>query len=275
MLVLIGLWLRGILQTPQKSQLSLRVSSWWITRLKLASLVPGCTTALYNLKMADNGVEPRTFTTAFMGTFPMPTPHVASFLVSSYVSAQLPTDWVGSVALDLLCGRAYSPAHPDKSSWAAVSCPLAIEGVQSQTELLPPSLHSCEDYWQLSAPLPVIYGHLSCLTGCRQLPGGNRLSPRQLGLISSPIHPGNSSIYLSSSFIWKWPLGWPSANLACCLRNHEQTLMCTKACLSGKAFAMGKSPCTASKQVKFRPSQLFCTGCLSLHSCQTAMFFGT
>ena len=26
-----------------------------------------------------------------------------------------------------------------------------------------------------------------------------------------------------------------------------------------------------SKQVKFRPSQLFCTGCLSLHSCQTAM----
>ena len=46
-------------------------------------------------------------------------------------------NWVGSVALDLICGRAYSPAHQDKSSWAAVSCPLAIEGVQSQTELFP------------------------------------------------------------------------------------------------------------------------------------------
>ena len=43
---------------------------------------------------------------------------------------------------------------------------------------------------------------------------------------------------LSSSFIWKWPLGWPSANLGCCLRNHEQTLMCTKACFRGKAFAL-------------------------------------
>ena len=43
---------------------------------------------------------------------------------------------VASVALDLLCDRAYSFAHQDKSSWAAVSCSLAIERVQSQTELL-------------------------------------------------------------------------------------------------------------------------------------------
>ena len=44
--------------------------------LNLPSLVPGYTTALYNLKMANDGVEPGTSTTAFMRTFPMPTPHV-------------------------------------------------------------------------------------------------------------------------------------------------------------------------------------------------------
>ena len=45
-------------------------------------------------------------------------------------------NWVASVALDLLCDRAYSFAHQNRSSWAAVSCSLAIERVQSQTELL-------------------------------------------------------------------------------------------------------------------------------------------
>ena len=47
--------------------------------------------ALCTVEMADNGVEPCTSTTVTIGTFPMPTPHVASLLVSSYVSAQLPT----------------------------------------------------------------------------------------------------------------------------------------------------------------------------------------
>ena len=51
-------------------------------RLNVASLVSGCTTALYNIKMADNGVEPRTSTAVIMRTFSMPTPHVASQLAS-------------------------------------------------------------------------------------------------------------------------------------------------------------------------------------------------
>ena len=52
-------------------------------------------TALYNVAVADNGVEPRTSTTLIMQTFPMPTPHVASLLVSSYVSAQSPIGEIG------------------------------------------------------------------------------------------------------------------------------------------------------------------------------------
>ena len=43
-------------------------------------------------------------------------------------------NWVGSVAL--VCGGAYSFRHQDRSSCAGVSCPLAIERVQNQTELL-------------------------------------------------------------------------------------------------------------------------------------------
>ena len=138
MRVLIGLLVHGILQTQQKSQLSLPVASLKITRLNLASFVSGCTTALYTVEIAGNGVEPRTSTTVTSGTVPMPTPHVATFLVSCYVSAQLVRggNWVASVALDPPCDRAYSFAHQDKSSRAAVSCPLAIERVQGQTELL-------------------------------------------------------------------------------------------------------------------------------------------
>ena len=85
----------------------------------LPSLVPGCTTALYNLKMANNGVEPGTSTTAFMRTFPMPTPHVncqLSSVILRVFAIVCRGNWVGSVALDLICGRAYSPAHLDKSS---------------------------------------------------------------------------------------------------------------------------------------------------------------
>ena len=43
MRVLIGLQVHGILQTQEKSQLSLLVPSLWTTRLNLASLVSGCT----------------------------------------------------------------------------------------------------------------------------------------------------------------------------------------------------------------------------------------
>ena len=60
-------------------------------------------TALYNVEMADNGVEPRTSTTVIMQTFPMPTLHVASLLVSSYVSVQLPTGEIGLHQLHWTC----------------------------------------------------------------------------------------------------------------------------------------------------------------------------
>ena len=98
----------------------------------------GCTTALYNVTMADNGVEPRTSTTVIMRTFSMPKPHVGSQLASVIsLASSIPhrVSWVGSVALDLLCDRAYLFGHQHRFSWAAVSCPLAIEGVQGQTEI--------------------------------------------------------------------------------------------------------------------------------------------
>ena len=60
-------------------------------------------TALCNVEMADNGVEPRTSTTLIMQTFPLPTAHVASLLVSSYVSAQLPTGEIGLHQLHWTC----------------------------------------------------------------------------------------------------------------------------------------------------------------------------
>ena len=62
MRVLIGLQVHGILQTQQKSQLSLLVPSLWITRLHLASLVSGCTiqhsTTLKWLTMVSNLAHP-------------------------------------------------------------------------------------------------------------------------------------------------------------------------------------------------------------------------
>ena len=65
----------------------LRISSWLLLNdkslddrpraqknpcLSYLCLVSGCTTALYNVEMADNGVEPRTSTTLITQTFPMP-----------------------------------------------------------------------------------------------------------------------------------------------------------------------------------------------------------
>ena len=126
MRVLIGLLVHGILQTQQKSQLSLLVASLWITRLSLASLVSGCTTALYTVEMADNGVEPRTSTTVTIGYhWNIPNAHTPCCQVASVIlrvcSIAHRGNWVAPVALDLLCDRAYSFPHQDKSSWAAVS----------------------------------------------------------------------------------------------------------------------------------------------------------
>ena len=101
-------------------------------------------------------------------------------------------------------------------------------------------------------------------------------------------------------------MGWPWANLGRCLPNHKKTLMSTKASFCGKAFlsepakiafgenkdanssikfiysnssapalggacAMERTPGHWCKHFKFRPSWLFHKGCLSLHSCQTAI----
>ena len=64
----------------------------------------GCTTALYNFEMADNGVEPCTSTTVIRQTFPMPTPHLANLvLVVSYMTAQLPTGGIGLHQLHGTC----------------------------------------------------------------------------------------------------------------------------------------------------------------------------
>ena len=58
----------------------------------------------------------------------MPTPQVANLLVSSYVSDQLPAEKTGLDQLHWTCHLT--------DPFAAVSCPLAIERAQSQTELL-------------------------------------------------------------------------------------------------------------------------------------------
>ena len=89
---------------------------------------------------AGNGVEPCTSTTVTIGTFPMPTLHVASLLVSSYVSAQLPTRRAtGEIGLHQLHWPFYvtepMPLHT-KTNPVEQQFPLAIERVQSQTELL-------------------------------------------------------------------------------------------------------------------------------------------
>ena len=70
-----------------------------------------------------------------IGTFPMPKPHVARLLVS-YVSAQLPT---GEIGLHQLHWTFYVtepiPFHT-KTNPVEQQFALAIERVQSQTELL-------------------------------------------------------------------------------------------------------------------------------------------
>ena len=87
--------------------------------------------------MADNGVKPGASTTGIMRTFPMPTPHVANLLVSSYVSDQLPAETTGLDQLHWACYLTEPiPLHTKTDPFAPVSCPLAIERAQSQTELL-------------------------------------------------------------------------------------------------------------------------------------------
>ena len=80
--------------------------------------------------MADNGVKPC--------ALPMPTPHVANLLVSSYVSDQLPAEKTGLDQLHWTCYLTEPiPVHTKTDDpFAPVSCPLAIEWAQSQTELL-------------------------------------------------------------------------------------------------------------------------------------------
>ena len=85
-------------------------------------------TALDNLKMANDGVEPGTSTTAFMRTFPMPTPHVncqLSSVILRVFSIVRRGNWVGSVALHLICGRACP-----KSDWAV---PMTLTKKRSES----------------------------------------------------------------------------------------------------------------------------------------------
>ena len=163
--------------------------------------------------MADNGVEPCTSTTATRQTFPMPTPHVANLVLvaSSYVSAQLPTGEIGLHQLHWTCCvtepiplhtktnpvEQQFPVHLQlNESKVRLSCSGGFEykrsessqdmmrrmnnwlaQIRTRTQLKHPSLHSCEDYGQLSATLPVYLGSPFM---SYQLPNGNRLSPQQL-----------------------------------------------------------------------------------------------
>ena len=129
-----------------------------------------------------------------------------------------------------------------------------------------------------------------------------------------------ASTFPNQSFIWAinfsgstevlWlenkPLGWPWANLGCCLRNHRKTLMSTKASFCGKAFlinlqkiafgenkdvnssikfiqqffcaSLGRSLCHGNEHQGIDPNILSsghhdCStkAVFSLHSCQTAI----
>ena len=112
----------------------------WTTRYQCIQVVSGCTTALYTVEIADNIDNGRTSRIHNCNQWNSPNAHTPCCQLPSVMlrvcSIRESGNWVASVALDLLSDRAYSFAHQDKSSWAAVSCPLAIERVQSQTELL-------------------------------------------------------------------------------------------------------------------------------------------
>ena len=181
-------------------------------------------TALCNVEMADNGVEPRTSTTLIMQTFPLPTPHVASLLVSSYVSAQLP---IGEIGLHQLhwtcCVTEPIPLHiqlsssflftcnwtSPKSDWAALVT-LTKKGRKVSKTWWGEWIIGWRKLEHFTAlmrrSLTDKRGTASCLGSpfmSHQMPNGNRLSPRQLDLISHSPRQYLYIVVLSSSFIWK------------------------------------------------------------------------
>ena len=180
-------------------------------------------TALYNVEMADNGVEPRTSPTLIMQTFPMPTPHVASLLVSSYVSAQLPTGEIGlhqlhwtccvtePIPLDIQLSSSFlftcnwtSP----KSDWAALVT-LTKKGRKVSKTWWDEWIigwRKLEHFTALMQRSLTDKRHAASYLGSpfmsHQVPNGNRLSPRQLDLISRSLRQFLYIVVLSSSFIW-------------------------------------------------------------------------
>ena len=173
--------------------------------------------------MADNGVEPRTSPTLIMQTFPMPTPHVASLLVSSYVSAQLPTGEIGLHQLHwTCCVTELIPLHiqlsssflftcnwtSPKSDWAALVT-LTKKGRKVSKTWWDEWIigwRKLEHFTALMQTSLTNKRHTASYLGSpfmsHQVPNGNRLSPRQLDLISRSLRQFLYIVVLSSSFIW-------------------------------------------------------------------------
>ena len=180
-------------------------------------------TALYNHEMADNGVEPRTSPTLIMQTFPMPTPHVASLLVSSYVSAQLPTGEIGLHQLHWTCCVTEPiPLHiqlsssflftcnwtSPKSDWAALVT-LTKKGRKVSKTWWDEWIigwRKLEYFTALMQRSLTDKRHTASYLGSpfmsHRVPNDNRLSPRQLDLISRSLRQFLYIVVLSSSFIW-------------------------------------------------------------------------
>ena len=173
-------------------------------------------------KMADNGVEPRTSTTVIMRTFSMPTPHVASQLASVILRVWsiargnwLEIGFTGPAmwwSLFLwtprqinLSGSILSTCNwtSPKSDWAA-PVTLTKKGRKvSKTwwgewiigrHKLEQEVSWSTSFTALMRRLLTAKCHTASYLGSpfmsHQLPNGNRLSPRQLDLISHS--PGNS-----------------------------------------------------------------------------------
>ena len=174
-------------------------------------------TALYNVEMADNGVEPRTSTPLIMQTFPMPTPHLSQLasVILRVCSIAHRGNWVASVALDLLCDSAYSFAQlsssflftcnwtSPKSHWAALVT-LTKKGRKVSKAWW--GWRKLEHFTALMRRSLTDKRHTASFVGSRlmshQVPNGNSLSPRQLDPISHSPQQYLYIVVLSSSFIW-------------------------------------------------------------------------
>ena len=161
--------------------------------------------------------------TPIMQIFPMPTPHVASLLASSSVSAQLPTGEIGLHQLHWACCVTEPiPLHTQlsssflftcnwtspKSDWAALVT-LTKKGRKVSKTWWGEWIigwRKLEHFSALMRRSLTDKRHTASYLGSpsmsHQVPNGNRLSPRQLDPISHSPRQYLYIVVLSSSFIW-------------------------------------------------------------------------